>query len=282
MGCAVLPHLKNLVDIIEHGLKDEEQKVRTITALAISALAEASNPYGIEAFDTILIPLWDGISMYRGKSLAAFLKAIGFIIPLMDSEHAGEYTKFVTPVLIREFQNNDDEMKKIVLKVVKQCVSSEGVSVAYVRDEIIPEFFRNFWVRRNALDKKNYKQLIETSVEIAGKVGGAEIIKKIVDELKDENESYRKIVMETIERIVATYGVADINSKLEEKLMDGILFAFQEQASEDTQIVLNAFGTIVNCLGVRTKPHVPRICGTIQWRMNHRSAKVRQQAADLI
>ena len=26
MGCAVLPHLKSLVDIVEHGLKDEEQK----------------------------------------------------------------------------------------------------------------------------------------------------------------------------------------------------------------------------------------------------------------
>jgi len=203
MGCAVLPHLKNLVDIIEHGLKDEEQKVRTITALAVSALAEASTPYGIEAFESILIPLWDGISMYRGKALAAFLKAIGFIIPLMDAEHAGEYTKIVTPVLIREFQNNDDEMKKIVLKVVKQCVGSDGVSVAYVRTEVIPEFFRNFWLRRNAVDKKNYKQLIETTVEIAGKVGGAEIIKKIVDELKDENETYRKIVIETLERIIA-------------------------------------------------------------------------------
>ena len=62
MGCAVLPHLKNLVDIIEHGLKDEEQKVKTITALALSALAEAANPYGIEAFDSVLVPLMDGIS----------------------------------------------------------------------------------------------------------------------------------------------------------------------------------------------------------------------------
>lgn len=87
--------------------------------MALSALAEAADPYGIEAFDSVLIPLWDGISVYRGKALAAFLKAIGFIIPLMDSEHAGECTKFVTPVLIREFQNPDDEMKKIVLKVVK-------------------------------------------------------------------------------------------------------------------------------------------------------------------
>ena len=44
--------------------------------------------------------------------------------------------------------------------------------------------------------------------------------------MKDENESYRKIVIETIEKIIANQGVADINPKLEEKLMDGILFAF--------------------------------------------------------
>lgn len=157
MGCAVLPHLRNLVESIEHGIKDEEQKVRTITALAISALAEASSPYGIEAFESVLVPLMDGVSMYRGKALAAFLKAVGFIIPLMDAEHAGEFTNFLTPVLIREFTSSDDEMKKIVLKVIKQTVSTEGVKVKYVREEIIPEFFSNFWLRRNALDKKNYK-----------------------------------------------------------------------------------------------------------------------------
>jgi hypothetical protein len=141
MGCAVLPHLKALVDIIKHGLKDENQKVRagrtcvccvrvvcvgvvwcarvcgaqsrgggrgrsgrwracmgcggarhgapsaptprrtttrprntpplrarhttlqvkTITALSLAALAEASSPYGIESFDDVLEPLWRGI-----------------------------------------------------------------------------------------------------------------------------------------------------------------------------------------------------------------------------
>ena len=50
MGCAILPHLRNLVEIIEHGLVDEQQKVRTITALAIAALAEAATPYGKYSF----------------------------------------------------------------------------------------------------------------------------------------------------------------------------------------------------------------------------------------
>lgn len=60
MGCAVLPHLKGLVDCIGDNLNDEQSKVRTVTALAIAALAEAASPYGIESFDDILNPLWTG------------------------------------------------------------------------------------------------------------------------------------------------------------------------------------------------------------------------------
>lgn len=102
--------------------------------------------------------------------LAAFLKAIGFIIPLMDAMYANYYTKEVMIVLIREFQSPDEEMKKIVLKVVKQCVGTEGVERDYIRAEILPEFFRNFWVRRMAMDRRNYRQLVETTVELANKV----------------------------------------------------------------------------------------------------------------
>ena len=60
MGCAILPHLKGLVDCIGDNLSDEQAKVRTVTSLAIAALAEAANPYGIESFDDILNPLWVG------------------------------------------------------------------------------------------------------------------------------------------------------------------------------------------------------------------------------
>jgi splicing factor 3B subunit 1 len=92
-GCAVLPHLRNLVDCIAHGLSDEQQKVRTMTALGLAAPTEAAVPYGIELFNNILKPLRLGIRLHHGKSLAAFLKAIGFIIPLMDPEYASYYTK---------------------------------------------------------------------------------------------------------------------------------------------------------------------------------------------
>jgi len=202
--------------------------VRTITALALAALAEASTPYGIEAFECVLIPLWEGIQHHRGKGLAAFLKAIGFIIPLMSSYHASIYTKGIMKILKREFKTSEEEMKKIVLKVVKQCVSTDGVTAKFVREEILKDFFSFFWIRQMALDKRNYRQLVDTSVEIAIKVGGADIIELIVIYLKDENEPYRKMVMETIEKIIITLGVADIDKNLESLLMEGILHAFHE------------------------------------------------------
>ncbi|CAG8620741.1 7795_t:CDS:2 [Funneliformis mosseae] len=281
MGCAVLPHLKNLVEAIAHGLEDEQQKVRTITALAIAALAEAAAPYGIESFDSVLKPLWTGIRKHRGKGLAAFLKAIGYIIPLMDAEYANYYTKEVMIILIREFQSPDEEMKKIVLKVVKQCAATDGVQPHYIKEEILPEFFKNFWVRRMALDRRNYRQVVETTVELAQKVGVTEIVGRIVEDLKDESEPYRKMVMETVEKVVSQLGAADIDTRLEEVLIDGILYAFQEQTVEDI-VMLNGFGTVVNALGLRVKPYLQQITSTILWRLNNKSAKVRQQAADLI
>lgn len=281
--CAVLPHLKNMVDIIKHGLQDEEQKVRTITALAISALAEASAPYGIEAFEPVLQQLWVGLRSHSGRALSAFLKAIGFIIPLMDPEMANFYVKFVMQTLTRIFGSiNEDEMKKVVLVVVKQCVSSEGVTAEFVRNEIVGPFFEHFWNRKMAGDKRNSKQLIETTVEIANKIGGSDIISKRVQDLKDDNEAFRKMAMETIEKIIVAQGVGDIDKELEDQMVEGMVYAFHQHTGDDNQVLLNSFGSIINCLGSRAKKHFPHICANIFLRLKNKSPRVRQQAADLI
>lgn len=145
--------------------------------------------------------------------------------------------------------------------MVKQCCGTDGVEANYIKTEILPPFFKHFWQHRMALDRRNYRQvcemicglirknynhdqdafnfvfllalqLVDTTVELANKVGAAEIISRIVDDLKDEAEQYRKMVMETIEKIMGNLGAADIDHKLEEQLIDGILYAFQEQTTE--------------------------------------------------
>ncbi|KAF4552584.1 U2 snRNP component prp10 [Elsinoe fawcettii] len=281
MGCAVLPHLKGLVDCIAPNLQDEQLKVRTVTALAIAALAEASNPYGIESFDDILHPLWQGARKQRGKGLAAFLKAVGFLIPLMDEEYANYYVSQIMEILRREFQSPDEEMKKVVLKVLSQCANTNGVTAGYLKDEVLPDFFKNFWVRRMALDRRNYASVVETTGDLAKKVGCGEVVSRIVNNLKDESEAYRKMTMETIEKAISALGASDIDERLEERLIDGILVAFQEQTVEDITM-LNGFGTIVNALDTRCKPYFPQIVTTIFYRLQNKSPTVRQQAADLV
>ena len=281
MGCAVLPHLKGLVDCIGGNLNDDQAKVRTVTSLAIAALAEAANPYGIESFDDILNPLWTGARKQRGKGLAGFLKAVGYIIPLMDEEYANYYTSQIMEILLREFASPDEEMKKVVLKVVSQCAGTDGVTAGYLKEHVLDEFFKSFWVRRMAMDKRNYRQVVETTVDLGQKVGVSEIVERIVNNLKDESEAYRKMTVETVEKVIASLGAAEIGERLEERLIDGILHSFQEQSVEDI-VMLNGFGTVVNALGTRCKPYLPQIVSTILWRLNNKLATVRQQAADLI
>ena len=292
MGIGVLPYLRELVEIISHGLTDDMKNVRIMTALTCSALAEAAHPYGIESFDSVIRPLWKGAMEHHGVPLAAFLKAIGFIIPLMEENYASNYTRQIMPIVLREFHSPDEEMKRIVLKVIQQCVSTAGVEPEYIRKEILPEFFKNFWIRRMALDRRNYNQVVETTEELANKVGCSEIVGRIVDDLKDDSEPYRRMVMETVRRVVDNLGASDIDDRLEELLIDGILYAFQEQAvdatvvtnsiSKESQVMLDGFGTVVNALGVRCKPYLKQIAATIKWRLNNKSASVRMQAADLI
>ncbi|TKA28158.1 hypothetical protein B0A50_04129 [Salinomyces thailandicus] len=281
MGCAVLPHLRGLVDCIGENLNDEQPKVRTVTSLALGALAEASHPYGIESFDDILNPLWTGARKQRGKGLAGYLKAVGYIIPLMDEEYSNYYTSQIMEILLREFATPDEEMKKVVLKVVSQCSGTSGVHPGFLKDTVLPDFFKNFWVRRMALDKRNYKSVVETTVDLANKVGCAAIMKQIVPNLRDESEAYRKMTVETIEKVLSSLGSADLDHRLAEQLVDGIVYAFQEQSVEDI-VMLNGFGTVAVSLGERIKEYLPQIYTTILVRLNNKSATVRQQAADLI
>jgi splicing factor 3B subunit 1 len=293
MGCAVLPYLRDLVEIVSNGLTDDQQKVKTMTALTVAALAEAAYPYGVESFDPIIRSLWKGALEHHGKMLAAFLKAVGFVIPLMEENYASHYTRIVMPILLREFHSPDEEMKKIVLKVIKQCVSTAGVEPEYIRKEILPDFFKNFWIRRMALDRRNYNQVVETTVELANKVGCSDIVSRIVDDLKDDSEPYRRMVMETVQQVLENLGSGDIDERLEERLIDGILYAFQEQAvdasltgsnafGKEGQIMLDGFGTVVNALGERCKPYLKQIAATIKWRLNNKAPSVRMQSADLI
>jgi len=99
--------------------------------------------------------------------------------------------------------------------------------------------------------------------------------------------------METVQQVLEDIGSGDIDDKLEECLIDGILYAFQEQAvhasltgrnefGKEGQVILDGFGTVVSPLSERCKPYLKQIAGTIKWKLNNKASSVRMQAAVLI
>jgi splicing factor 3B subunit 1 len=189
-GCGVLPHLAGFVGAVAPGLNDEMPKVRIMAALALAALAEASTPYGIEAFDaeTVLRPLRKGVQTARGKALAANLTAVGCIIPLMDATFATHFTREILPSLIREFASPDEEMRRVVLRVLAQAAACEGVAPAMLRADVLAPFFSAFWNRRAALERRHSRAVVDTTLALALRVGAPDVLSRIASSLKDESE----------------------------------------------------------------------------------------------
>ena len=57
------------------------------------------------------------------------------------------------------------------------------------------------------------------------------MIARLVPCMKDENEWFRYMVLNSITSVLAMLGTSDLDLRLEEQLMNGLLFAFQEQWS---------------------------------------------------
>eukprot|EP00762_Andalucia_godoyi_P004075 ANDGO_06376.mRNA.1 U2 snRNP component prp10 len=92
-------------------------------ALAVAALAEASFPYGGDSFEPVVRTLWSGTKKHsRRRILGAFLRATGSVIALLEPSRAAVYSKALVRTLVREMAAPDDDMKRIVLGVLRQCL----------------------------------------------------------------------------------------------------------------------------------------------------------------
>ncbi|KAG0687259.1 hypothetical protein C6P40_002586 [Pichia californica] len=285
-GSGILPYLNQLVNCIYKNLNDPILNVRTITASTISSLAEASSPYGFETFELVIEPLWKGLKLHRGKGLAQFIRALGNLIPLMNIENSNFYSFELLKVIRKELTTTDDDMKRAILIIIEKICSLETIEKSLIlKSNISDSFFKNFWSRRVALDKKIVNLCINACYSLSLKIGTSEVILAILPSLKDESEPYRRMGLETCDKVLTSLGCFDLDDKTIHRLLDGLLYCFQNQQLENkyaNAIVLNSFGNIVNNLGIRVKPHIISIISAILYRLKNKDAEIREQAADLV
>lgn len=64
---------------------------------------------------------------------------------------------------ILEFIINFNAMLNL-LQVVKQCCATDGVEPQYIKEDVLPHFFKHFWNHRMALDRRNYRQVCLSNI----------------------------------------------------------------------------------------------------------------------
>ncbi|KAL5831376.1 hypothetical protein ACOSQ4_016730 [Xanthoceras sorbifolium] len=188
-----LPYVYKILVVVEPQLIDKDYYAQVKGREIVSNLSKAAELATMIAVMHPEIDNVDGIVVASAPGIPAlllFLKV--FVRGLIDENHkVRTITALSLAALVEAIarMTPDDEMRKIMLKVVKQ------------------------YVRRTTLDRRNCKQLVKTTMDMADKVSVAAI---------------------------------------EKLLVDGIMYAFQEQTSDDAYAIMpNGFAAVVNALGQR-------------------------------
>lgn len=282
MGHAIIAALPDMVSILERLLRDEK-RVRRDSALAVAAIAEATYPYGIEELAPLVDVICDECQRGIGSTAAPFIQAFGALVPLMAPYDAQSRTALMMPNLVNQFSTPEDEYRRVLLTVVRQCVSAEGVTPYFIHQTILEPFFEGFWrVRRLAADRPTAATLVAATLEIAKKLGCVEVLTKLSPEMKDESEDYQRMVLEAIRKVVDVVGLANASDTLVTFLLDGAIAAVRQDELGTTKVVINTLTTICNALGPRLRPYLKQIFDLISRRRENREASMRTQTSDLV
>lgn len=283
-GALIIPYLAHLVEVLGPGLSDELLQVRTATANTFAQLAESVHPYGIEAFEPMLEPAWAGLKHHRGRGLAAFLRCIGSLVPLMShnaaySEYSNYYTRELMQVMTREFSSPDDEMRRAMLKVLVTLPVSRTIFPNF-RRQVVGPFLQHFWTRRIALDQIA-RLVVDATALLAQRLDVAGMLELLTPFAKDANENLRRMASDALNKIVKNNPNELVELTSEAALVDAVLYAFQEQ-NQPHPVYLLTVTTVCRTLGTRLQPHVPVIISTVLYRLKNSDPAIRQQSADLV
>lgn len=281
LGHAIIGALGDMVPMLERLVRDEK-RVRRDAAAAIASIAEAVAPYGIEELAPLVDVVTDACTKGMGSSASPFLNAFGALVPLMAPYDAQARTSAMMPTLVSQFSTPEDEYRRVLLRVVQKCVSADGVPADFIRGVIMEPFFEGFWrVRRVAADRKTAGVLIETTVAIAKKLGSVEILRKLVPEMKDENELYQRMVINAVRLVVQAAGTAAVPESLLAFLLDGAVAAVRQDERGTNLVVMDGLAVVCNSLGPRLKPYLKQIFDLINRRRESPESTMRAQAAEL-
>lgn len=279
-----------LVNACVECLRFENGRVRSQAAHALGVLAETVRPFGFEAFIPALSLLREQVASIRHKGLLSFLRAVGSIMVLMPAREAREQATVLTDQLQRCFANPDDEYRRAALHVVDQVLAHDGITPEFAKESLLVGFL-NAWSIHSFVDRRNVRQLLETTGNFAKKVAGTLILAHLRERLEQDvptlpspNHIFVKSVADGIRIIIekAPFTITAASDEEVRLILDALLETLNRDREGACNFLEDTIAALVREIGYRFAPLAPKLVRTISARLGDRHLRIRTQAAFLL
>jgi splicing factor 3B subunit 1 len=139
-GRSVLPHIQSFLKSSIECFETDDDLLQINALLAIASLAQASYPYGFDAFAPHLNQLIQRLLVSRNKS--ACLKCIGLIVNLHNSHLSESQSVNMISVCIKLLTSRDANTHRIVINFISNCICNESFLHQFVLDQFFDDFLR--------------------------------------------------------------------------------------------------------------------------------------------
>jgi len=280
MKNGILPFLPKFVDILCTSFVDNDENVISSSIKCVKALAEASTPFGSKTFSPITSIVFEGLN---GSFRRLCLESIGALFLTMDQQDAAFHFRDITRHLLRSFQSQDSKEKMVSILVFERALNQKAVDAQQI-GFLSNDFFDGFWNNRTSLERSISRPLASVTSKMASLSSVNEILNRIFDDFKNKTPDYRRIVVDTFERILASNNTIIIHMDTLRKINDCLVFGFDSLKDDEKSIKLymSAMKPFIAYCGERIDPFLDSITSHIHHRINVASNYSRQQAALLI
>ncbi|OBA27962.1 ARM repeat-containing protein, partial [Hanseniaspora valbyensis NRRL Y-1626] len=220
----------------------------------------------------------------RGKLLAFQVRALASLIPFMDLELTTIYGNQVIDIITKEMNSSVIDMHLTILISIQRLLEAQKfMELNEFKEKLFDPFFTKFWTRQISLTGgKILKAVLFTTSMIAQKAGLIYVIERLVEHLKDKLESLRVMSVSVITRVLkdTPENIVILPPNLEERLVDSLLIAFQEQKT-GTNVFVKCFITLSEKLSKRLESYLLPIISTGLNMMSNNNQLLRRNAAEL-
>jgi splicing factor 3B subunit 1 len=286
MRFGILPFLYKLVSYIRDGLVSQERNVRITTATSIAHLAKASYPYGNSALMPLLPELWNGIKIYRGNGLAAYLNGLWCVLRVVRPSLVEKYSLNLLPLLQLNFKSSHTGVKMHVLKNLQICIKKCRRKNLKFTQTFLNDFFKDFWTKKVMAESESREEVSTTTMILSKSIDDIAIFKLIYPLLNDRSAVVRNSALRCIGNLLEnSKNITEIILHYHNSLITTSMYVFEEHDTidgKDMIFITRSIKQIFVAIGKKSKQYLPVVYQTLAKRLRNDDSKQRKQACDLL